>query len=101
MIPQTDAEKLRFLADWFDEQDYEHRGGRATLDEVQQDLRRIADVLEGLDERATYPAVTLPPPLTREISDAIVHAFTAATIPSEMTRGLIERGVFSAPRSED
>lgn len=42
-----------------------------------------------------------PPPLTREVSNAIVRAFCAATVPSEMTRGLIERGVFAPPVPED
>lgn len=39
-----DAAKLRMLADWFDGQDRK-LGARATGDEVQQDLRRIADYL--------------------------------------------------------
>jgi hypothetical protein len=39
-----DAAKLRVLADWFDEQDRKP-GARVTGDEVQQDLRRIADYL--------------------------------------------------------
>jgi hypothetical protein len=39
-----DAGKLRFLADWFDEQDRKS-GARSTGDEVQQDLRRIAGYL--------------------------------------------------------
>src|SRR4051794_21824589 len=40
---------------------------------------------------------TQPLPLTRELSDKIVHAFTRARVPSEMTRGLIHAGVVSAP----
>lgn len=39
-----DAVKLYALADWFDEQDRKP-GARATGDEVQQDLRRIAGYL--------------------------------------------------------
>lgn len=39
-----DAAKLRVLADWFDDQDRK-LGARASGDEVQQDLRRIADYL--------------------------------------------------------
>ena len=41
----TDAEKLRTLADWFDVQD--HKVAKVG-DEVQADLRRIADSLEPL-----------------------------------------------------
>jgi hypothetical protein len=43
-VYDDDAAKLRTLADWFDERDRQP-GARATGDEVQQDLRRIADYL--------------------------------------------------------
>ena len=41
---RTDADKLRLLADWFDERDF--RLGIAGATEVQADLRRIAAKLE-------------------------------------------------------
>lgn len=41
-VYDDDASKLRFLADWFDKQDAARSG---SSDEVQQDLRRIADYL--------------------------------------------------------
>lgn len=43
--PLTDSQKLRALAEWFDTQ-YQHDDNS----EVQQDLRRIADRLEGEQE---------------------------------------------------
>lgn len=43
-VYDDDAAKLRVLADWFDERDRQP-GVRNTGDEVQQDLRRIADYL--------------------------------------------------------
>lgn len=39
-----DAQKLRLLADWFDARDKEE--GTLFEDDVQKDLRRIADYLE-------------------------------------------------------
>lgn len=44
MIKLDDAGKLRLLADWLDLKDKEISNDRS--DEVQQDLRRIADYLE-------------------------------------------------------
>lgn len=44
----TDAEKLRYVADWFDADD--RRKGRAGHSDVQNDLRRIADRVQDLDE---------------------------------------------------
>lgn len=43
VVNASDTQKLRWLADWFDVRDRqeEHRGT-----EVQDDLRRIADLLE-------------------------------------------------------
>lgn len=41
----TDSEKLRLFADWFDRRDA-HTMGDRPCDEVQRDLRRIADVLD-------------------------------------------------------
>jgi hypothetical protein len=43
--PQTDAEKLRLVADWFDIVTVQHP--EWTGKDVQRDLRRIADELEG------------------------------------------------------
>jgi hypothetical protein len=44
----NDAEKLRTLARWFDIQDAEKAiaSGRIQSSEVQNDLRRIADVID-------------------------------------------------------
>jgi hypothetical protein len=44
----TDAEKLRTLADWFDLQD--SKVWKDSGEEVQKDLRRIADRLEQQDK---------------------------------------------------
>lgn len=76
---------------------------------VSGDLIALSAVvrIEGLDEAQKAADVGQeipqggPPPLTREISDAITRSFTAATIPSEMARGLIERGVFAPPVADD
>lgn len=43
-VYDSDAVKLRALADWFDSEDAKGRWGSRS-DQVQQDLRRIADYL--------------------------------------------------------
>ena len=46
-VDMNDADKLRALADWLDQEDA--KAGRTNENEVQQDLRRIAAKLERLD----------------------------------------------------
>lgn len=46
----TDAAKLRVLADWLDARDQFTLDLLSHSDEVQQDLRRIADRLESLED---------------------------------------------------
>lgn len=43
-----DAEKLRRLADWFD--GYDNDRGYYGVRDVQEDLRRIADEIESLED---------------------------------------------------
>jgi len=54
----TDSEKLRMLADWFDNYDARYANERKDLrhdqDEVQADLRRIADELEQSKDLQEY-----------------------------------------------
>lgn len=47
----TDSDKLRKLAYWFDLTDTERGYEGYEGDEVQQDLRRIADKLESYEQR--------------------------------------------------
>ena len=62
----TDAEKLRVLAAWLDLEDA--KAGRIG-DEVQQDLRRIASIIEAIAAATrAAPSATTPAPTTERTS---------------------------------
>jgi hypothetical protein len=54
MSREEDVHKLRLLAQWLDLDDVRMRRMRDGHDEVQQDLRRIADLIEGEQDQAMY-----------------------------------------------